>query len=211
MLEFLENSLITQEASESLEDLEIIQVEDMYPSIDTSLNHEEDDLEIDEPRSDIIPIRRSTRTRNTPSRMCLYIDAEEHELGDLGEPANYKAALLDHESEKWLITTRNFHQCKINLFYYDHIWVLRIGLELSVIENKKISPPKDAETPVESPIPISSSSSVGSSSPFRSTTSPPDYPFDKSIFAELDNSLWIIPQPLGSEPVPEKPYESDAC
>ncbi|GKB98752.1 reverse transcriptase domain-containing protein [Tanacetum coccineum] len=74
----------------------------------------------------------------------------------------------------------------------------------------KISPPKDAETPVESPIPISPSSSVGSSSPVRSTTPPPDYPFDKSIFAELDNSLWIIPQPLGSEPVPEKPNESDA-
>nr|GEX66910.1 hypothetical protein [Tanacetum cinerariifolium] len=34
--------------------------------------------------------------------MCLYIDAEEHELGDLGEPANYKAASLDPESEKWL-------------------------------------------------------------------------------------------------------------
>ncbi|GJT66534.1 hypothetical protein Tco_1018014 [Tanacetum coccineum] len=48
-----------------------------------------------------------------------------------------------------------------------------------------------------------------SSSPVRSTTPPPDYPFDKPIFAELDNSLWIIPQPLGSEPVPEKPNESD--
>ncbi|GJQ96628.1 retrotransposon protein, putative, ty1-copia subclass [Tanacetum coccineum] len=34
--------------------------------------------------------------------MCLYIDAEEHELGVLGEPANYKAALLDSESDKWL-------------------------------------------------------------------------------------------------------------
>ncbi|GKA11596.1 putative retrotransposon ty1-copia subclass protein [Tanacetum coccineum] len=34
--------------------------------------------------------------------MCLYIDAEEHELGDLGEPTNYKAALLDTESDKWL-------------------------------------------------------------------------------------------------------------
>ncbi|GKA85350.1 retrotransposon protein, putative, ty1-copia subclass [Tanacetum coccineum] len=76
--EFLENNLITQEASESLEDLEIIQEEDTHPSIDTSLNHEEDDLEIDEPQSDIIPIR------------------------DLGEPANYKAALLDLESDKWL-------------------------------------------------------------------------------------------------------------
>ncbi|GJX02893.1 retrotransposon protein, putative, ty1-copia subclass [Tanacetum coccineum] len=74
--EFLENSLITQEASGSLEDLEIIQEEDTHPSIDTSLNHEEDDLEIDEPQSDIIPIR--------------------------SEPANYKAALLDPESDKWL-------------------------------------------------------------------------------------------------------------
>ncbi|GJZ30148.1 zinc finger, CCHC-type containing protein [Tanacetum coccineum] len=91
-----------QEASGSLEDLEIIQEEDTHPSIDTSLNHEEDDLEIDEPQSDIIPIRRSTRTRRPTDRMCLYIDAEEHELGDLGEPANYKAALLDPESDKWL-------------------------------------------------------------------------------------------------------------
>ncbi|GJX04266.1 hypothetical protein Tco_0190182 [Tanacetum coccineum] len=34
----------------------------------TSLNHEEDDLEIDEPQSDIIPIRRSTRTRRPTDR-----------------------------------------------------------------------------------------------------------------------------------------------
>ncbi|GKD64372.1 retrotransposon protein, putative, ty1-copia subclass [Tanacetum coccineum] len=47
--EFFENSLITQEASRSLEDLEIIQEVDAQPSIDTSLNHEEDDQEIDEP------------------------------------------------------------------------------------------------------------------------------------------------------------------
>ncbi|GKC28562.1 retrotransposon protein, putative, ty1-copia subclass [Tanacetum coccineum] len=100
--EFFENSLITQEASGSLEDLEIIQEEDTHPSIDTSLNHEEDDQEIDEPQSDINPIRKSTRTRRAPDRMCLHVDAEEHELGDLGEPANYKAALLDPESDKWL-------------------------------------------------------------------------------------------------------------
>ncbi|GJR38458.1 retrotransposon protein, putative, ty1-copia subclass [Tanacetum coccineum] len=90
------------EPSGSLEDLEIKQDEDTHPSIDTSLHHEEDDLEINEPQNDIDPIRRSTRTRNAPNRMCLYIDAEEHELGDLGEPANYKSALLDRESDKWL-------------------------------------------------------------------------------------------------------------
>ncbi|GJU42696.1 retrotransposon protein, putative, ty1-copia subclass [Tanacetum coccineum] len=54
--EFFENSLITQEESGSLEDLEIIQEEDTKPFIDTSLNHEEDDQEIDEPQSDINPI-----------------------------------------------------------------------------------------------------------------------------------------------------------
>ncbi|GKF01589.1 hypothetical protein Tco_0028512, partial [Tanacetum coccineum] len=101
-VEFLENSLITEEASGSLEDLEIIQEEDTHPSIDTSLHHEEDDLEIDKPQSDINPIRRSTRTRRPTDRLCLYIDAEEHELGDLGEPANYKVVLLDPESDKWL-------------------------------------------------------------------------------------------------------------
>ncbi|GJZ57095.1 hypothetical protein Tco_0612589 [Tanacetum coccineum] len=76
---------------------------------------------------------------------------------------------------------------------------------------KKISPPKDTETPIESPIPVSPSSSVGSSSPVRSTIPPPDYPFDKSIFAELDNSLWIIPQPLGSETMPPKRTSTSAA
>nr|GEU77879.1 hypothetical protein [Tanacetum cinerariifolium] len=118
--EFLENSLIDQEASVSLEDLEVIQEEDTHPSLDTSLNHEEDDLEIDEPQSDIVPIRRSTRTRHAPDRMCLYIDAEEHELGDLEEPANYKAALFDPESEKWL----NAMNVEMKSMKDNEVWVL---------------------------------------------------------------------------------------
>ncbi|GJZ81194.1 hypothetical protein Tco_0646188 [Tanacetum coccineum] len=100
--EFLENSLVAQEASGSLEDLEINQEEDTHPSMDISLNHEEDDQEIDEPQSDINPIRRSTRTRHPTDRLCLYVDGEEHELGDLGKSANYKAVLLDPKSDKRL-------------------------------------------------------------------------------------------------------------
>nr|GEV33831.1 hypothetical protein [Tanacetum cinerariifolium] len=119
-VEFLENSLINQEASGSLEDLEIIQEEDTHPSIDTSLNHEEDDLEIDEPQSDTVPIRRSTRTRHAMDHMCLYIDAEEHELGDLGEPTNYKAALLDPESKKWL----NAMNVEMQFMKENEVWVL---------------------------------------------------------------------------------------
>nr|GEY68487.1 reverse transcriptase domain-containing protein [Tanacetum cinerariifolium] len=59
-----------------------------------------------------------------------------------------------------------------------------------------IPSPKDTKTRVESPIPISPSSSVGSSSLVRSTTPPPGYPFDESIFAELDIPLWIISRPM---------------
>ncbi|GJW95492.1 hypothetical protein Tco_0175164 [Tanacetum coccineum] len=55
------------------------------------------------------------------------------------------------------------------------------GIQINFFPPEKISPPKDAETPVESPILISPSSSVRSSSPVRSTTSPPDYPFNESL------------------------------
>nr|GEY08656.1 reverse transcriptase domain-containing protein [Tanacetum cinerariifolium] len=72
------------------------------------------------------------------------------------------------------------------------------------------TPPRDIEPPVGSPIPSSPSSSVGSSSLVRSTTPPPDYSFDESIFAELDNLLWIIPRPLGSEPAAIKKLVADS-
>nr|GEW69123.1 retrotransposon protein, putative, Ty1-copia subclass [Tanacetum cinerariifolium] len=89
--EFLENSLINQEASGSLEDLEIIQKEDTHPSIDTSLNHKEDDMNL-----------------------------KEHELGDRGEPTNYKAALLDPEFEKWL----NAMNVEMQSMKDNKVWVL---------------------------------------------------------------------------------------
>nr|GFA98062.1 hypothetical protein [Tanacetum cinerariifolium] len=63
---------------------------------------------------------KSTRTRHAPDRMCLYIDAEEHELGDLGEPANYKAALLDPESEKWL----NAMNVEMQSMKDNEVWIL---------------------------------------------------------------------------------------
>ncbi|GJW01537.1 retrotransposon protein, putative, ty1-copia subclass [Tanacetum coccineum] len=81
-----------EETSGSLEDLELIHEEDMHPSLDTSSHQKEDGLEIDEPQSDILPIRRSTRTRHASYRMCLYSDAEEHDL-----PLNGKTI-----SSKWL-------------------------------------------------------------------------------------------------------------
>nr|GFD04798.1 hypothetical protein [Tanacetum cinerariifolium] len=67
--EFFESKLLDLKASGSVEDLELIQEEDTNPSVDTGLNHEEDDREIDEPQNDINPIRKSSRTRRAPDRM----------------------------------------------------------------------------------------------------------------------------------------------
>ncbi|GJW98153.1 retrotransposon protein, putative, ty1-copia subclass [Tanacetum coccineum] len=108
--ELLENSLITQEASGSLKDLEIIQEEETHHSIDTSLHHKEDDQEINEPQSDINPIRRSTRTRRPTDRLCLHVDAEEHELlVDL--PPNGKTV-----GHKWLFKKKTDMDGAVNTY-----------------------------------------------------------------------------------------------
>ncbi|GJS83988.1 retrotransposon protein, putative, ty1-copia subclass [Tanacetum coccineum] len=79
--EFFENSLMVQEASESHgfleasesgEGLELNQEDDTQPSKNTSEIHNE------------------------------VVRVVEYELGDLNEPPNYKAALSDPESDKWL-------------------------------------------------------------------------------------------------------------
>nr|GEU47469.1 hypothetical protein [Tanacetum cinerariifolium] len=44
----------------------------------------------------------SIRTRHALDRMCLNFEADEYELEDFNKPANYKAALLDPGSDKWL-------------------------------------------------------------------------------------------------------------
>ncbi|GJZ04001.1 retrotransposon protein, putative, ty1-copia subclass [Tanacetum coccineum] len=54
------------------------------------------------PQEEVIPLCRSVRTHRAPNRLCLNIEVEEHSLGDLNEPTNYKAAMLDPESDKWL-------------------------------------------------------------------------------------------------------------
>nr|GEV23467.1 retrotransposon protein, putative, Ty1-copia subclass [Tanacetum cinerariifolium] len=134
---FLKNSLIDQEASGSLEDLEIIREEDTHLSLDTSLNHEEDNLEIDEPQSDIVPIRRSIRTRHAPDRMCLYIDAEEHELGDLDNEVWFLVELPPNGKtigSKWLFKKKtdidgNVHIYKARLVAKGYTQTSRIDYE----------------------------------------------------------------------------------
>nr|GEZ45654.1 reverse transcriptase domain-containing protein [Tanacetum cinerariifolium] len=77
-------------------------------------------------------------------------------------------------------------------------------LSQSPISNSQDFFPSEEISPKDTETSVSPSSSVEYSSPIRSSISPLDYPFDESIFAELDNSLWITPRPLGEEPVLEE-------
>ncbi|GJW94904.1 retrotransposon protein, putative, ty1-copia subclass [Tanacetum coccineum] len=107
--EIFENSFMVQEASRSRglvkmsgsdKGLEIIQEEDTQPSKNTSKEHNEvAPIEV-EPQNVRVPICRSARIPQVPDRYGYYI--KEYELGDLNEPPNYKAALADPESDKWL-------------------------------------------------------------------------------------------------------------
>ncbi|GKA66918.1 hypothetical protein Tco_0766726, partial [Tanacetum coccineum] len=82
-------------------ELEEIQDEDTSPFENTSKipmdvegfkpHHEEE-----------APVRRSVRTHQAPERLCLNVEVEEHSLEDLNEPGNYKAAMIDLKSNKWL-------------------------------------------------------------------------------------------------------------
>ncbi|GJS26063.1 retrotransposon protein, putative, ty1-copia subclass [Tanacetum coccineum] len=139
-VEFFENSLIIQEASGSLEDLKIIQEDNTHPSEITSSHHYEDNQEIDEPQSDIILIRRSTRTRHAPERMCLNIEADEYELGDLNDPANYKSALSDPEktvSSKWFFKKKTDMDGVVHT-YKSHIRAIRILIAIAVFYDYEI-------------------------------------------------------------------------
>ncbi|GJV64863.1 retrotransposon protein, putative, ty1-copia subclass [Tanacetum coccineum] len=98
---FLEKNRLSKEISRRAKELEEIQDEDTSPSKKIS------DIPIevegfDPPQEEVVPIRRSTRTHRAVDRLCLNVEVKEHSLGDLNEPTNYKAIILDPESYKWL-------------------------------------------------------------------------------------------------------------
>ncbi|GJU36436.1 retrotransposon protein, putative, ty1-copia subclass [Tanacetum coccineum] len=118
--EFFEKRLISQEISGRAVDLEEIQEEeDTTPSEITS-NIPQEVEGFEPPQEEVIPIRRSERTRRATNRLCLNVEVEEHSLGDLGEPANYKAAMLDPESKKWVDAMNAEMQSMID----NMVWVL---------------------------------------------------------------------------------------
>nr|GEV27132.1 putative retrotransposon Ty1-copia subclass protein [Tanacetum cinerariifolium] len=117
-----ENSLIDQEASGSLEDLEIFQEEDTHPSLDTSLNHEDDDLEIDKPQSDIVPICRSTRTRHAPDhpKFEKWLNAMNVEMQSMKDNEVWFLVELPHNDRtvgsKWLFKKKTDMDGNVHIY-----------------------------------------------------------------------------------------------
>ncbi|GKB96414.1 retrotransposon protein, putative, ty1-copia subclass, partial [Tanacetum coccineum] len=100
-VEFFEKNLLSQEVTGRAGEHEEIQDEDTSYSENTSeIPMEFEGFE--PPHEEEAHVRRSVRTHRAPKRLCLNVEVEEHSLGDLNEPANYKAAMLDPESDKWL-------------------------------------------------------------------------------------------------------------
>ncbi|GKB61380.1 hypothetical protein Tco_0917566 [Tanacetum coccineum] len=55
-----------------------------------------------------------------PDRYDFYVDVEEYKLEDHNEPPNYKAALSDPKSDKWLEAMNTEMQSMKD----DQVWVL---------------------------------------------------------------------------------------
>nr|GEX49190.1 hypothetical protein [Tanacetum cinerariifolium] len=118
-VEFFEKNLITQAVSGRAINLEEIQDEDTSPSEITS----EIPMEVEgfePPQEEVILIRRSERTLRAPNRLSLNVEVDEHSLGDLNEPASYKAAMLDSESNKWVDAIN----AEIQSIIDNMVWVL---------------------------------------------------------------------------------------
>nr|GEV41941.1 putative reverse transcriptase domain-containing protein [Tanacetum cinerariifolium] len=133
---------------------------------------------------------------NTASDSKMESDPSEDPFEDYSAPL----AILPFHDDPYMkvmqIDAILNHLDELPLERIEHIEdkIKGLGIE-DMINNQDIehmilpTPPRDNEPLIGSPISLSPSSSIGSSSLVRSTTPPPDYPFDKSIFAELDKSM----------------------
>ncbi|GKA55330.1 retrovirus-related pol polyprotein from transposon TNT 1-94 [Tanacetum coccineum] len=131
-VELFESNLIDQEASRSVEDLEIIQEEDTNPFLDTSLNHEEDDQEIDEPQSDINPISIDIRAIRILIAIVVFYDYEVWQM-------DVKTSFLNgHLSKEFYMTQPE-----------DITWRIPKRGTIPMQEKLKLSKSDGASTPTE--------------------------------------------------------------
>jgi transposase InsO family protein len=117
--EFFEKNFIAQENSGRIVEL----LEDVSPS-ETTSNHQlgGESVQSDEPQvdDDAIPLRRSDRVIRQPDRWIGLVESEENVAGDLNEPPNFKAALSDPESDKWLEAAN----VEMKSMQDNHVWTL---------------------------------------------------------------------------------------
>nr|GEV23405.1 hypothetical protein [Tanacetum cinerariifolium] len=82
------------------------------------------------PHKEEAPVCRSERPHRAPNRLCLNVDVEEHSLGDLNEPANYKAAMVD--CEETFLPVADIRAIRILIaiaaFYDYEIWQMDVKL-----------------------------------------------------------------------------------
>nr|GEX30777.1 hypothetical protein [Tanacetum cinerariifolium] len=122
---FLETDLISQKFSGRDNDLEDDHM-DTLPSENTSEIPVESESLGSPP--ELVPVRRSERTMRAPNRLCLNIEVEDDDVGDLGEPANYKASMLDPDKVIW----QDIRAIRILIAiaaYYDYeIWQMDVKI-----------------------------------------------------------------------------------
>nr|GEX45279.1 putative reverse transcriptase domain-containing protein [Tanacetum cinerariifolium] len=113
---FLEIDLISQKFNGRNNDLEDDHM-DTLPSENTS----EIPVESESLGSllELIHVRRSERTTRAPNHLSLNIEVEDDEVGDLGEPANYKDAMIDPDKvvrTKWLYNKKTDMDGKVHTY-----------------------------------------------------------------------------------------------
>nr|GEV72040.1 retrotransposon protein, putative, Ty1-copia subclass [Tanacetum cinerariifolium] len=135
--EFFEKNLITQEVSGRAVDLKEIQDEDTSPSEITSeipmevevvaryAEFFEKNLITQEVSGRAVDLKEIQDEDTSPSEITSEIpmeveEVEDHSLGVLNEPASYKAAMLDSESNKWI----DAMNVKIQSMIDNMVWVL---------------------------------------------------------------------------------------
>ncbi|GKE28656.1 retrotransposon protein, putative, ty1-copia subclass [Tanacetum coccineum] len=129
-VDFLEKDFILQKESGRIVELED---KDILPSENTTEHpiKKESLAPIVSQEEDVIPVCRSVRPHKAPNRLslnveidpdrlCFNVEVKEHSLGDLNEPANYKAALSDPKFKKWLVAMN----AEMQSMYDDKVWRL---------------------------------------------------------------------------------------
>ncbi|GJV86284.1 retrotransposon protein, putative, ty1-copia subclass [Tanacetum coccineum] len=116
--EFLEKILYLKKSVGGPKNLKKFKIDTSPSEITSEIPMEVEGFE--PPHEEEPPVRRSVRTHRAPECLCLNVEIEEHSLGDLIEPANYKAVILDSEFNMWLDAMNAKMQSMID----NMVWVL---------------------------------------------------------------------------------------